>query len=210
MTLQHGSRHSVMVQLNKPAKDYTIRVAGAGLNQKIFVSGLLSYINGTHTNTPKPSIDYAGVNTTAEVSFLNDATVAPFPPVHPSQVADQTYKLLMNRTGAAWQWTLNDDMPFNESLEDITPLLFDPNQLANTNLTITTKNGTWVDLIYIATNTGGGQLVVLPQSCEEIFFLTRDRPSHPIHKHSNKAHIIVSPRTNALIVSHLQITFNIN
>lgn len=172
MTLQHGSRHSVMVQLNKPAKDYIIRVAGDGLNQKIFVSGVLSYINGTHTNTPKPYINYAGANTSADVTFLTDAAVVPFPPVHPAQVADQTYKLLVNRTGAAWQWTLNNNMAFNESLEDITPLLYNPNELANTGLTITTKNGTWVDLIYIVTAIGGLQ------------------PPHPIHKHSNKAHII--------------------
>jgi FtsP/CotA-like multicopper oxidase with cupredoxin domain len=157
MTLQHGSRHSVMVQLDKPAKDYTIRVAGSGLNQKIFVSGILSYRNGNHENTPKPYIDYAGVNTTADVTFLNDATVVPFPPVHPAQIADQTYKLVLNRTGAAWQWNLNDDMPFNESLEEINPLLFDPKGLAGTNLAITTKNGTWVDLVYISTNTGGAQ-----------------------------------------------------
>jgi hypothetical protein len=146
-----------MVQLNKPAKDYTIRVAGDGLNQKVFVSGVLSYCNGTHTNTPKPYINYAGANTSADVTFLTDATVVPFPPVHPAQVADQTYKLLLNRTGAAWQWSLNGNMPYNESLEDITPLLYDPNEIANTNLVITTKNGTWVDLIYIVTNSGGLQ-----------------------------------------------------
>jgi hypothetical protein len=156
LTLQHGSRHSVMVQLNKPAKDYTIRVAGDGLNQKIFVSGVLSYISGSHTNTPKPYINYAGANTTADVTFLTDASVIPFPPVHPAQVADQTYKLLLNRTGAAWQWTLNNNA-YNESIDDITPLLYDPNELANTNLVITTKNGTWVDLIYIVTNSGGLQ-----------------------------------------------------
>jgi hypothetical protein len=80
----------------------------------------------------------------------------------------------LNHTGAAWQWALNDNNPFNESLEDITPLLWQPNQLANTGLSITTKNGTWVDLILVATITGGLQ------------------PPHPIHKHSNKAHIIVS------------------
>lgn len=148
-----------MVQLNKPARDYTIRVAGSGLNQKIFVSGVLSYINGNHTNISNPSINYAGANTTADVTFLVDATVVPFPPVHPAQVADQTYSLVLRRTGAAWQWSLNDNTPYNESLEDITPLLYDPNGLSNTNLVITTKMGTWVDLIYIVTNSGGAQYV---------------------------------------------------
>jgi hypothetical protein len=155
MTLSHGSRHSVLIQLNKPAKDYTIRVAGDGLNQKVFATALLSYADGTHTVEPKPSINYAGVNTTADVRFLNDRTIVPFPPVRPSQTADQTFKLLLNRTGAAWQWSLNNNSPFNESLEDLTPLLWDPKQIPE--LTISTKNGTWVDLIFEVTNSGGLQ-----------------------------------------------------
>ena len=163
-----------MIELNKAARDYTIRVANGGINQAVFVSGVLSYIGGTHNITPAPYINYAGANTSADVIFLDDATVVPFPPIHPAQIADQTYKLVLNHTGAAWQWSLNGTYPFNESLEDITPLIFDPNELSNTNLAITTKNNTWVDLILIATNTGGMQ------------------PPHPIHKHSNKAHIIVS------------------
>ena len=54
------------------------------------------------------------------------------------------------------------------------PIIIHTNQLANTGLSITTKNGKWVDLILVATITAGLQ------------------PPHPIHKHSNKAHIIVS------------------
>lgn len=146
-----------MVQLNKPPQDYTIRVAGGGLNQKIFTSGTLSYIDGQKINVSKPFISYAGVGTTANVTFLNDTTVVPFPPVHLAPIADQTYKLLINRTGYAWQWALNDNIPFNEPLEDIIPLLWNPNELANTNLTITTKNGTWVDLIFLVTDSGGLQ-----------------------------------------------------
>jgi len=174
MTLSHGSRHSVLIQLSNPSKSYTLRVAGDGLNQKVFASAQLSSSHLSSPAPPVPSINYAGVNTSASVRFLNDGTVVPYPPVHPAPVADQTYKLLLNRTGAAWQWTLNNDMPFNESLEDLAqPLLWNLNQLQGTDLTITTKNGTWVDLIFIVTNTGGPQ------------------PPHPIHKHSNKAHIIV-------------------
>jgi hypothetical protein len=162
-----------MVQLNQPAQDYTFRVAGDGLNQKVYSSATFRYEGGKDTNVPNPSINYAGANTTANVVFLDDTTVVPFPPVVPAQMADQTYKLLLNRTGAAWQWSLNNDVPYNESLEDITPLIWNPYELANTGLTITTKNNTWVDLILVATITGGLQ------------------PPHPIHKHSNKAHIIV-------------------
>ena len=147
-----------MVELNKPAQDYTIRVAGDGLNQKIFVSGTLSYVGGKKINVPNPSINYAGVNTTANVTFFEDASIVPFPPVHPAQVADQTYKLQLSRFGAAYEWTLNDDTPFDVTLEDIAqPLLFNPNALANSNLTITTKNGTWVDIILLVTNSSGLQ-----------------------------------------------------
>ncbi|KAH7370139.1 laccase TilA [Rhexocercosporidium sp. MPI-PUGE-AT-0058] len=172
MTLSHGSRHSVMVQLNKPARDYTIRLAGAGLNQKVFTSGTLSYKGGDHSNNPNASINYAGANTTAVVRYLNDHAVVPFPPVHPAPTVDQTIKLLLNRTGAVWQWSLNENNIFNVAYEDINPLLYNPIGLQDTGLTITTKNNTWVDLIFVVTITGGLQ------------------PPHPIHKHSNKAHII--------------------
>ena len=174
MSFSHGSRHSVMVQLNKPARDYTIRVAGRGLNQKVFTSGTLSYKGGDHSNIPNAAIDYSGANTTASVRYLDDTTVVPFPPINPAQQVDQTIKLLLNRTGAAWQWSLNENNIFDVAYEDIHPLLYTPNGLQDTGLTITTKNNTWVDLIFLVTNTAGLQ------------------PPHPIHKHSNKAHIIVS------------------
>ena len=172
MTFPHGSRHSVFVQLNKPARNYILRVAGGGLNQKVYSEATFRYTGAPDTVIPNPSIDYSGANTTASVRFLDDKTLLPFPPVTPAQRVDQTYKLLLNRTGAAWQWTLNNDTPISLSLEEQTPLLWDPNELAGTGLTITTKNNTWVDLIFTVTVSGGPQ------------------PSHPIHKHSNKGHII--------------------
>jgi hypothetical protein len=172
MTFSHGSRHSVFVQLDKPAHNYILRVAGDGLNQKVYSQATFRYTGSPDTVIPHPSIDYSGANTTANVRFLDDKTVVPFPPVTPAQKVDQTYKLLLNRTGAAWQWTLNNDTPFPLSLEEQTPLLWDPTELAGTGLTITTKNNTWVDLIFLVTISGGLQ------------------PPHPIHKHSNKGHII--------------------
>ena len=172
MTFSHGSRLSVFIQLSQPAQEYTIRVAGDGLNQKIFGSAILRYTGSPSTLVSNPSINYAGANTTADVRFLDDKTVIPYPPPAISQTSDQTYKLLLNRTGAAWQWTLNNDQPYKLALEDITPLLWEPHQLDGTSLTITTKNNTWVDLIFLATLSGGLQ------------------PPHPIHKHSNKGHII--------------------
>lgn len=142
-----------MVQLNKPARDYTIRSSADGLNQKLFVSGLLSYAGGSKTIISKPYTNYAGANTTADVTFLNQTAIEPFPRVAIAPVADQTFKLILNHTDAAWMWSLNDNTPFNQSFENITPLLYDPTKLASSNLTITTKNGTWVDLIYMVSTT---------------------------------------------------------
>lgn len=162
-----------MIKLDKPAQDYTIRVAGSGLNQKVFASATLSYKGSNGQNTPNALINYAGGNTTANVRFLDDKTVVPFPAVKPAQTADQTFKLLLNRTGAAWEWSLNENRIFNQSYENINPLLYDPNGLQGTGLTLTTKNNTWVDLIFLVTASGGLQL------------------PHPIHKHSNKGFILV-------------------
>ncbi|KUJ08107.1 laccase TilA [Mollisia scopiformis] len=172
ITFSHGSRYAVMVQLSQPSQNYILRVAGDGLNQKIYGQAVFHYIGGKNINTPHPSINYAGTGTASNVTFLNDLNTVPFPSITPSQTVDQTYLLLLNRTGAAWQWSINDNTPFNDSLEDITPLLWNPNTLANTPLAITTKNNTWVDLILTASISGGLQ------------------PRHPIHKHSNKAFII--------------------
>ncbi|KAG4414496.1 hypothetical protein IFR04_012373 [Cadophora malorum] len=172
MTFSHGSRHSVMVKLDKPAKDYTISVANVGLNQKVFASATLSYKGSNGQNTPNALINYAGQNTTANVRFLNDKTVVPFPAVKPAQTADQTFKLLLNRTGAAWEWSLIGNKLFNQAYEDINPLLYDPDGLQGTGLTLTTKNNTWVDLIFLVTASAG------PQT------------PHPIHKHSNKGFLL--------------------
>jgi len=171
-TLSHGSRISALVQLNKAAHNYTIRAAGSGLNQKVLGTGTLSYneqSSGTYNSIP--SINYAGQNTTANVRFLNGITVKPFPSVRPAQTVDQTVKLLLNRTLTAWQWTMNGNDTFPLTLEDIaTPLLWDPKQIGD--LTVSTKNNTWVDLIFVVTSKGGAQ------------------PPHPIHKHSTKAYLI--------------------
>lgn len=166
-----------MVHLDQPGREYTIQVAGDGLNQKVFSTATLSYKGGRKHNFPNPSINYAGQNTSASVRFLDEKTAVPFPPIHPSKTADQTVKLELRRKGLAWEWSLNENQTFNVELEDIPkPLLWDPTQPFAAGLTITTKNNTWVDLVLIASIADGLQ------------------PSHPIHKHSNKGHIIVSTR----------------
>jgi hypothetical protein len=64
------------------------------------------------------------------------------------------------------------------SITDGYPLLFDPNSTAalNSNLTIRTLNGTWVDII-VLTDPGSQNPT---------------QPPHSFHKHSNKFFIIGS------------------
>ncbi|KAH6719548.1 laccase TilA [Leptodontidium sp. MPI-SDFR-AT-0119] len=172
MTLSHGARHAVMVQLDKPARDYTIHLASSGFNQKVYTSAALSYKGGSGENIPNASINYAGLNTTANVRIFDERTIVPFPPIHPAQTSDQTFKLVLNHTGEAYSWSLKDEKLYLPSYEDIAPLIYNSSGLDGTGLTMTTKNNSWVDLIFVATISGGIQ------------------PSHPIHKHSNKGFVI--------------------
>lgn len=156
MTLSHGSRHSVLIQLNQPKRDYLLRVAATGLNQKIFGSAVFSYDGGVSGYQSIPSINYGGFATSANVRYLNDRTVVPFPNVRPSQTADQTVKLLLNRTNTAYTWTLNNNVPLAPTVLDLNPtLLWSPQNI--TDLTFSTKNNTWVDLILVASKSAGIQ-----------------------------------------------------
>jgi FtsP/CotA-like multicopper oxidase with cupredoxin domain len=105
------------------------------------------------------------------VTFLDENHLAPFPNEPPAQKADATHKLMLAHVRDAWTWTLNASDPFGSPLELGTPLLWDPNAIKDRNLIIETHNGTWVDIILT---------------------ITPGQPSHPIHKHSNKAYIIGS------------------
>ncbi|KAH8815504.1 conidial pigment biosynthesis oxidase Arb2/brown2 [Xylogone sp. PMI_703] len=168
MTFPHGVRLSTLIKLDQTPGDYTIRVASSGLNQKVSGFGSISYMNGHHKSVNvKPFIDYAGVNTTADVTFFNGALASPFKPDPPSKTVDATHFLALNRVTDAYVWSLNGSS-FGPPLERVKPLLFDPKS-ALPNLAIASNNGTWVDLILT---------------------LTGLQPSHPIHKHSNKAYLI--------------------
>ncbi|PLB37359.1 multicopper oxidase-domain-containing protein [Aspergillus candidus] len=144
LTVSNGNRYSVLVALDKPAGDYTIRVANQGVNQIINSTAVMSYIslpkNPRRASTP--SIDITGAPIDKH-TVLDDNKLVPFPVEVPSQDVAQTH---------------HD-----------TPLLFHP-ETAPKDLTISTQNGTWVDLIFAA---------VQPL-----------QPPHPFHKHSNKFFVI--------------------
>jgi hypothetical protein len=164
------------VKLDKTPGDYTIRVTSSGLNQKVAGYATLSYGYGSYTNST-PYINYAGVNTTADVIFNDDNSYIPFPNDSPAQQSDVTHILNIVMITNAWTWSLNGNNPYGEPLELEYPLLWAPTSSPNPNLTITTTNGSWVDIV----------MIIDPL-----------QPSHPIHKHSNKAYIIASSHENPL------------
>jgi len=176
ITLANGNRYSVMVKLDKPLGDYSVRLVNYGVNQILNTTATLSY------NTPgaphlkvkngpsKPSITITGSNTTAETVILDESKIIPFPSSAPSQDVAQTHVLRIGHYHTSYRWTLGNST-FPLALEQAKPLLYHPNSsLAHSDLTIHTKNDTWVDLIFY---------VYQPL-----------QPPHPIHKHSNKYYVI--------------------
>lgn len=173
-----GERYSAMIQLNKPPGDYTIRVANSGADQIISGYATLSYKNGSRFNISTPYIDYSGVNTSASVIPLDKTDLVPFPASTPAPTADATYILSLGRLGANYNWSLNGNVSYGLNQDFSTPLLFNPSSshALDSNLTIRTKNDTWIDIVL--------QILLTPAAPAQ--------PAHPVHKHSNKAYIIGS------------------
>ncbi|KAL2833933.1 multicopper oxidase-domain-containing protein [Aspergillus pseudoustus] len=171
ITLTNGARYSVLVKLDKPAGDYTIRVANNGVNQILNGSALMTYHNGAgvQQRPSEPSISIVGAPTSSQIRVLNESTIVPFPSQAVSEVqVAQTHVLRIHRHGESYLWTLGNSS-FPLSLEEAAPLLFYPST-GEKDLTIRTNNGTWVDLIFDV----DGDL----------------QPPHPIHKHSNKFFVL--------------------
>ncbi|KAL4893767.1 multicopper oxidase-domain-containing protein [Aspergillus ambiguus] len=172
ITLSNGNRYSVMIKLDKPAGDYTVRLATTGANQILATTATMSYNTSVVTMKEQkasvPYIDIAGTLLSSDYTALNESTITPFPAEIPSHDVAQTHVLDVGHYHASYRWTLgNASLPM--ILEETTPLLFDPSA-AERNLSIKTLNGTWVDLIFRV----GTPL----------------QPPHPFHKHSNKFFVI--------------------
>ncbi|KAJ5340387.1 laccase TilA [Penicillium brevicompactum] len=177
LSISNGNRYSVMVKLNKPVGEYTVRLATVGVNQILNATAVLSY-EKTHTSltTSKKkrpsiaSIDITGTSTTTNTVILDESKIVPFPVDAPSQEVAQTHVLRIGHYHTSYRWTMgNSSYPL--ALEKTQPLLFHPNSsLGHSDLTIRTLNNTWVDLIF------------------DVFEAVQ--PPHPIHKHSNKFYVI--------------------
>ncbi|KAJ5668313.1 laccase TilA [Penicillium maclennaniae] len=202
ITLANGNRYSVMVRLDKPLGDYSVRLANYGVNQVLNTTATFSY--ETRHATPqhkmkkgpsKPSISITGSNTTAETVILDESKVVPFPAHAPSKDVAQTHILNIGHYHTSYRWTLgNSSYPL--ALEQAQPLLYHPNSsVAHSDLTLHTKNNTWVDLIFYVTS---------PL-----------QPPHPIHKHSNKYYVIGQGQgvwnysTVAEAMEHIPESFNL-
>lgn len=169
INIPNASRYSVLVPLNKPAGDYSIRMVSGSAQQILNTTAILRYNAIPQLNRPSnPWVTITGQNATVNTIFLNDTTVVPYPAVTPSPTADDTYKLTIGRYNDSYRWTLGNDS-YALQLEESEPLLFNQTSIPN-DLIIRTKNNTWVDLI---------MQVNAPI-----------QPAHPIHKHSNKHFVI--------------------
>ena len=171
--VEPGARYSVLVKLDKPIGDYTIRVYNKGANQ--ILKGIATL---TYTGTPEQDgastsyIDRFGDPVTDSAILFNPRTAIPFDAVAPAQTVDDTFIMDIGRFGASYMWTANGVAAYPEPAlaGQRVPLLFDP-ESAKPELSISTNNGTWIDIVF--------------QSAPM-------NPPHPVHKHSNKVFVLGS------------------
>lgn len=169
LVLANGERYSVMVRISKAGK-FNIRCNAVSIPQVLTGNAILD-VHGcgeTSDAESQPYISITGVPLFANVTVFNQSIAAPFPPEPIAQKADATYKLNMRLDGASYLWALNSTrlMPATLDSDENPPVLFRHPEPIHDNVTISTYNGTWVDLI--------------------LFASTIPMPPHPIHKHSNK------------------------
>ena len=178
--LQNGDRYSVFVELNKPADQYGIRIVSTAGAQLLNSTAILAYPGvkdyDIKTLRSVPTINAIGAlisPTTA--TYLNPLKAVPFPPQFPQPApdADQTVIMSLGIVGRSYLWALNGTGLNHAIIDDLSPPLLyqDPTSAHfGENVTIITKNNTWVDLVF--------KIETFPQ------------PAHPIHKHSNKGYLI--------------------
>lgn len=194
LTVANGDRYSVFVELTNPGKkdNFGIRVASLALVQLIDTTALLTYTTSEKTDVKRSasqgpftngtdlqltSIPYttrAGFPISQNTTVLDHASTTPFPPQFPQPAPSpaQTFFLTTMNVENSYTWALNAT-PFNHmDLDNAQPLLYSPPTLQNGdgNITLVTKNATWIDLIFLVPNLS--------------------QPPHPIHKHGNRAFIL--------------------
>jgi FtsP/CotA-like multicopper oxidase with cupredoxin domain len=180
LNLMNGDRYSVFVELNKPASQYGIRIVSTAGVLLMNSMAILAYpgVIGGDINSIKsaPTIDPVGaLISPGTTSYLDPLKAAPFPPrfPQPAPAADQTVIMSLGIVGRSYQWAVNGTTLDHAVVDNLSPPLLYQDPLSahfGENVTIITKNNTWVDLVF--------KIESFPQ------------PAHPMHKHSNKAYLI--------------------
>lgn len=140
-----------------------------------FTNGTASYGSSKNLVISKRYVNRIGESIEANVTQFDQAKMRSFPPEfpQPAPAPAQTYFMHMHTSANSYTWALNSTPLYHPLLDDLSPPLLWQNPLdfeTGDNLTIITKNNTWVDLIFIT---------------HELL-----APPHPIHKHSNKVFIL--------------------
>lgn len=171
--IQNGARFSVLVKL-QDFGNFNMRVSSIGASQSISNYAILSYHDAGQPAPNTPSVAYIndiGVNTTANVRFFSQRQMRAFPPVTIPATAEQTFVLSMIVAGQTYLWALNNTIyPLTHQMQE--PVLFNPQPFISDNVTISTLNNTWVDLVFVTA--------------------TWPQPQHPMHKHGGKMFLIGS------------------
>lgn len=167
LVLTNGDRYSIMARINKVGK-FNFRSNAISAPQVLTGHAVLE-VEGRKKGSERESQPYISITGVPlkNVTVFNQDIAAPFPPEPISQKADALYKLNMRLDGASYLWALNSTRLMPATLDaDKTPVLFEKPQVIYDNTTISTRNGTWIDLVFFSSS--------IPM------------PPHPIHKHNNK------------------------
>lgn len=172
LVVTNGDRYSVLVKAHKEG-DFKIRFNANSAPQIIAGHALLTVAGPEWQDDyeSKPWIDIVGSPLSEDVVMFDQATARPFPAVEIPKEADASFILSMNLDGASYLWAMNSTRFMPDTIDTRqAPTLFNPKPWISNNVTITTKNDTWVDLVFLA----------------DAFPM----PPHPIHKHGNKMYQI--------------------
>lgn len=167
----NGDRYSVLVKTSK-AGEFKIRANANSAPQMLTGHAVLKVEGHDAAKESEPYITIAGVPVSEDVVLFDQATAHPYPPDPISQKADSFFFLDMKIAGASYLWALNSTKLLPTDLDDGIPTLFNPQPGLQNNVTISTRNNTWVDLLFFASS--------FPM------------PPHPIHKHGNRMYQIGS------------------
>ncbi|EFQ31449.1 multicopper oxidase [Colletotrichum graminicola M1.001] len=175
----NGDRYSVLVKY-KQQGDFSIRAASVIATQMLSGTALLQW---REKGQPEPQIVPSapwvrdnGQPVSRDVRVFRQALAKPYPPISIPRNGDVLHKFNMHTSGGSYFWALNETVLLPADYENDNPVLFSLNTNENDPTIVSTKNGTWVDMVF--------QVVNSPQ------------PPHPIHKHGNKMFLLGSGAGN--------------